>query len=115
MTEQNHNPYSWYDNIVKGAERERQERINESKEAWKAVIDKAVSKREQTADLMAKTAKAIHEGNITKRDKEVAEAKAKAIADVEAEYELKQNVKSDQTQRVDKAWKSLASDLLKNK
>ena len=73
----------------------------------------AIQNGQSADDLAAEYAKMLNEANA--RVKADAEAKAKAIADVEAEYELKQNVKSDQTQRVDKAWKSLASDLLKNK
>ena len=110
---QAHDSYKWYDDMLAGAERERAEKMQASKDAMEAMRKKEMAKRAEMAELSRKTAEKIREDNKKLRDKEIAEAKAKAIADIEDEHNRKYGVPSDKSERINEAWDSLAKDLIK--
>lgn len=110
---QAHDSYKWYDDMLAGAERERAEKMQASKDAGEAMRKEEMAKRAEMAELSRKTAEKIQEDNKKLRDKEIAEAKAKAIADIEDEHNRKYGVPSDKSERIDKAWLSLSEELSK--
>lgn len=110
---QTHDPYKWQEDMLAGAERERAEKMQASKDAMEAMRKKEMAKRAEMAELSRKTAEKIREDNKKLRDKEIAEAKAKAIADIEDEHNRKYGVPSDKSERINEALDSLAKDLIK--
>ncbi len=98
-----------FDALYEGAEREREARAKERKEHWEKqrAIQEAEDRKNQ--EFMEKVAKSIADENKAKADREIAEAKAKAEQDIEAELYKKNGVKVET--KVDKALKSLLGGL----
>ncbi|WP_394205200.1 hypothetical protein [Lactococcus chungangensis] len=104
---------NWIEDIRKGAEIERKEREEtsrqQSKEAFDKMRDKANAERAEINGLMQQVAEMNYNDNMLKRDKEIETAKQNAMRQVESEYESKYGVSTDKTERTKQAW----SDLLK--
>lgn len=106
---------NWLAETYKRAEIERKEREDanrqQSKEFFDGLKNKAESERAEMEELQRKTAQKIHHDNSVKRDKELNEAKQKAMQQVQSEYESKHGVSSDKTDGINQAWSNLLKGL----
>ena len=106
---------NWVEDIRKGAEIERKEREEtsrqRSKEAFDKMRDKANAKRDEMNGLMKQVAERNYNDNKLKRDKEIKVAKQKAMQQIESEYESKYGVNTDKTERTNQAWSNLLKGL----
>ena len=106
---------NWVEDIRKGAEIERKE-IDEtsrqrSKEAFDKMRDKANAERDEINGLMKQVAEINYNDNKLKRDKEIETAKQKAMQQIESEFESKHGVDTEETQRTKQAWSNLLKGL----
>ncbi|MGL4342058.1 MAG: hypothetical protein ACRCSZ_06585, partial [Lactococcus lactis] len=106
---------NWVEDIRKGAEIERKE-IDEtsrqrSKEAFDKMRDKANAKRDEMNGLMKQVAERNYNDSKLKRDKEIKVAKQKAMQQIESEYESKYGVDTDKTERTKHALSNLLKGL----
>ncbi|WP_260341493.1 hypothetical protein, partial [Lactococcus cremoris] len=106
---------NWVEDIRKGAEIERKEREEtsrqRSKEAFDKMRDKANAKRDEMNGLMKQVAERNYNDNKLKRDKEIETAKQKAMQQIESEYESKHGVDTDKTERTKQALSNLLKGL----
>ena len=102
---------NWVEDIRKGAEIERKEREEtsrqRSKEAFDKMRDKANAERDEINGLMKQVAERNYNDNKLKRDKEIKVAKQKAMQQIESEYESKYGVNTDKTERTKQALSNL--------
>ncbi len=102
---------NWVEDIRKGAEIERKEREEtsrqRSKEAFDKMRDKANAERDEINGLMKQVAERNYNDNKLKRDKEIETAKQKAMQQIESEYESKHGVDTDKTERTKQALSKL--------
>ena len=106
---------NWVEDIRKGAEIERKE-IDETsrqrtKEAFDKMRDKANSERDELNGLMKQVAEINYNDNKLKRDKEIETAKQKAMQQIESEFESTHGVSTDKTERTNQAWSNLLKGL----
>ncbi|MCT3108275.1 hypothetical protein EFO15_06345 [Lactococcus lactis] len=106
---------NWVEDIRKGAEIERKEREEtsrqRSKEAFDKMRDKANAERDEINGLMKQVAERNYNDNKLKRDKEIETAKQKAMQQIESEYESKHGVDTDKTERTKQALSNLLKGL----
>ena len=106
---------NWVEDIRKGAEIERKEREEtsrqQSKEAFDKMRDKANAERAEINGLMQQVAEINYNDNKLKRDKEIETAKQNAMRQVESEYESKYGVSTDKTEQTNQAWSNLLKGL----
>ena len=106
---------NWVEDIRKGAEIERKE-IDETsrqrtKEAFDKMRDKANAERAEINGLMQQVAEINYNDNKLKRDKEIETAKQNAMRQVESEYESKYGVSTNKTEQTNQAWSNLLKGL----
>uniref|UniRef100_UPI0024A6DE0F hypothetical protein n=1 Tax=Lactococcus lactis subsp. cremoris TaxID=1359 RepID=UPI0024A6DE0F len=106
---------NWVEDIRKGAEIERKEREEtsrqRSKEAFDKMRDKANAERDEMNGLMKQVAERNYNDNKLKRDKEIKVAKQKAMQQIESEYESKYGVNTGKTERTKQALSNLLKGL----
>ena len=106
---------NWVEDIRKGAEIERKEREETSrqrnKETFDKMRDKANAERAEINGLMQQVAEINYNDNKLKRDKEIETAKQNAMRQVESEYESKYGVSTDKTEQTNQAWSNLLKGL----
>lgn len=109
---------NWVTDTCIGAEKERREREEASRQQSKEYFDrlkqKAEAERAEISNLMNKVAERNYKESKSKREKDIELAKEQAMKKIEAEYESKHGVRSDKTQRLDDAYHSLAKSLFKD-
>ena len=95
---------NWVEDIRKGAEIERKEIDETSRQRSKEAFDKING-------LMKQVAERNYNDSKLKRDKEIKVAKQKAMQQIESEYESKYGVDTDKTERTKQAWSNLLKGL----
>ena len=105
---------NWVEDIRKGAEIERKEREEtsrqRSKEAFNKMRDKANAERAANQELFYKAISKTRKEEEKKRALELEKAKARALDKVEEEYE-KHGVKSSKTEKLENAYRSTLKNL----
>lgn len=96
--------------MQKRADADFQAKVDKSKEVFKRQQEHSKKEQEAIQALWGKSLQRERDEAEKKRAVEIEQEKAKAIADVEAKYES-QGVKSDETLKRDKAWKSMLGGL----
>lgn len=92
------------------ADKEFLEKVEKSKEISRKKQEEAEKQREYTSDLFARSIIEDREKAESKKVKEIEEAKAKALAKVDAEYE-DQGIKSEDTKRKDAAYRKMIENI----
>lgn len=109
---------NWVTDTYIGAEKERREREEASRQQSKEFFDrlkqKAEAERAEISNLMNKVAERNYKESKSKRDKDIELAKEQAMKKIEDEYESKHGVRSDKTQQLDDAYHSLTKSLFKD-
>ena len=106
---------NWVGDIRKGAERERKEREEtsrqRSKEAFDQMREKGNAKRDENNVLKKQVAERNYNDQKLTRHKEIKAVKQKAMQQIEPEYESKHGVDTDKTVRTNQALSNLLKGL----
>ncbi|MDG3141923.1 hypothetical protein MKL29_03520 [Streptococcus suis] len=113
MTEVKHNPYKWHDDLIEGAEKNRNDKEKESRAGWQAYNDKVQKKLDEHQKIIDKASEIYLEEERRKREEVSAREQQEAINQIELEHEKKFGIKSKHSKEIDSAWSSLARDLIK--
>lgn len=92
------------------ADKEFMEKVEKSKEVSRKKQEEAEKQREYISDLFTRSIIEDREKVESKKVKEIEEAKAKALAKVDAEYE-DQGIKSEDTKRKDAAYLKMIENI----
>lgn len=92
------------------ADKEFLEKVEKSKEVSRKQQEEAKKEREYISGLFASAIIEDREKTKSEKAKEIEEAKAKALAEVDAEYENK-GVKSEDTKRKDAAYRKMIENI----
>lgn len=94
------------------ANKKKREREEEQKKYFNNVRRKSLKKYSEDQELFAKALQRMKEDNETKKENEIAKAKAETKARVEEEIERKFGAKSERAKRLDNAWRDTLKNLI---
>lgn len=94
------------------ADEKKRERVEKQKKYFDNVRQKSLKKYSEDQELFAKALQQMKEDNRTKKENEIAKAKAEAVNRINEEVERKHGVKSDKTKRLDNAWRDTLKNLI---
>ena len=100
-----------YENTVKNAEAEAQQRDEESRKQWAQQQARAQEERKWFNDLFNKTAERIDTGNEQAMQAEINAAKEEVEAEVRAKYHERTGARKWNESDTDKAWRELVRKL----
>lgn len=103
--------YINFEEMRKGAERERQERIKHNKAIYDAQKKREEAEQEVWRNLMKKAGASVVEEATKRRTIEMEKEKAAAIKAVEDKYDAVSLVKSDHAKKLDDAYRNLLGAL----